>query len=100
MNRYPENIVIQGICNQKLLITESTLVPFKPNNPHKVYIYDLDIDFGGILGLDFLIHYCCTVTGLLSTQLDYINKVFIETRTEKIKLKCNLSNTDAILKIQ
>ena len=46
--RFPENLTIQGITDQKLMIQESTLIPFGPGEPHKVYIYDLDIDFDGI----------------------------------------------------
>ena len=55
--RYPENVTIQGITNQKLLITRSVLIPFAPGNPHKIYIYDLNIEFDGILGLDFFDQY-------------------------------------------
>lgn len=35
-------------------ITESTLVSLALRNPHKVFIYNLDIDFNLILQLDFL----------------------------------------------
>lgn len=119
--RSPENVTIQGITNQKLHITESTLVPFKAGDPLKVFIYDLDIEFDGILGLDFLEHYECVID-LKSKQLvtnfkhiplnkvesdsikgpekenDARNKISIEGRTEKIfKLRCDLTNTDAIL---
>ena len=57
--RLPENVTIQGITNEKLLIKESVLIPFTQNNPHKVYVYNLDIEFDGILGSDFLEHYRC-----------------------------------------
>lgn len=121
--RSPENVTIQGITDQKLLISESTLVPFTLDNPHKVFIYNLDIDFDGILGLDFLEHYECVIdlknkelkTNFKTMPLYKVdvnfdankqvhlpplknNKVLIEGRTEKVfKLKCDLSNTDAIL---
>ena len=122
-HRSPENVTIQGITDQKLLISESTLVPFALNNPHKVFIYNLDIDFDGILGLDFLEHYECVIdlknkelkTNFKTMPLYKVdvnfnankqvhlppfkyNEVLIEGRTEKVfKLKCDLFNTDAIL---
>ena len=120
--RFTENVSIQGITNEKLHIKESTLVPFNAKNPHKVFIYNLDIEFDGILGLDFLEHYQCIIdlnTKELITNFktiplhkvdDYFtkktpdnpnnvpNKISIEGRTEQIfKLKCDLSSTDAIL---
>ena len=69
--RFSENIVVQGITDQKILIQESTLIPFNINNPCKVYIYNLDIEFDGILGLDFLEHYECIIdlkSNLLKTN--------------------------------
>lgn len=119
-------MTIQGITDQKLQINESTFVPFTLKDPHKVYIYNLDIDFDGILGLDFLEHYQCvidlkakelktnfkTIPLYKTTEDDYKtsktnntqkipNKISIEARSEKIfKLKCNLSNTDALLSAQ
>lgn len=117
--RFPENVKIQGITDQKLTISESTLIPFTDGDPHKVYIYDLDIEFDGILGLDFLEHYNCVIdlnnkqliTNFKTVPLfkaDYNenkrskippkNSLTIEPRTEKVcKLKCSLSNTNAIL---
>lgn len=59
--RVPENLTIQGITNEKLLITQSCLIPFITKDPHKVFIYDLDIEFDGLLGLDFLEHYQCVI---------------------------------------
>lgn len=59
--RFPEKVTIQGITDQKISISESTLVPFIVGNPHKVFIYNLDIEFDGILGLDFLEHYECVI---------------------------------------
>lgn len=49
------------IMQQKIIINESTLIPFSKNNPHQVYICNLDIDFDGPLGMDFLEHYECIV---------------------------------------
>jgi len=66
--RNPEHITVQGITDQKILITESVCIPFVAGSDHKVYIYDLDIDFDGIIGLDFLDHYNCIVD-LKSKQL-------------------------------
>lgn len=114
--------MIQGITNQKILINESTLIPFNASDPHKVYICNLDIEFDGLLGSDFLEHYNCVidfnkkelitnfktipllkVTDTLTTtntspQKSCINTITIEPRMEQLcKLKCNLKNTDALL---
>lgn len=106
-----------------MFITESTLIPFAPNDSHKVYIFNLDIDFDGILGLDFLDHYKCVIDlkakqlitnfktiplfkvvnkqEILNQTKPMHNVISIEPRTERIfKLKGNLSNTDAILLTQ
>lgn len=60
-NKFSENAIIQGITNEKILIKESKLIPFKAGDPHKVYIYNLDIEFDGLLGSDFLEHYGCVI---------------------------------------
>ena len=126
--RFPENVIIQGITDQKIIINESVLIPFTQKDPHKVYVYDLDIDFDGLIGADFLEHYHCIVdiknkqliTNFKTVPLFKViedlpkpefnkigqnhfnqNKIQIDGRTEKVyKLKCNLANTDAILSAQ
>lgn len=55
--RCPENLIIQGITDQSISINQSTYIPFNTGDPHKVYIYNLDIEFDGLLGSDFLEHY-------------------------------------------
>lgn len=50
VQRFPENII-------KFNTNESTLVPLNYKVPHKVYICNLDIDFDGIWGSNFLEHY-------------------------------------------
>ena len=125
-----ENLIVQGITDQKILIDESVLVPFDDTGEyHKMYVYNLDIDFDGILGSDFLEHYQGIVdiknrklitnfktvplhkisdkstNTPLNSEINFIkenkiikNEIKIEPRTEKVfKLKCNLSNTDAII---
>lgn len=101
------------------------MIPFNKDDPHRVYICNLDIDFDGLLGSDFLDHYNCiidfkerklvtnfktlplfkvtdeTPTQVSHSQNSTMNTINIEPRTEQIfKLKCNLFNTDAILKAQ
>lgn len=58
---FPQKSTIQGITNQKSLVTESILIASKISDLHKVYVYNLDIDFDRILGLDFLEQYECTI---------------------------------------
>lgn len=53
-DRFPGNVIIQGITDQKMPINESTLVPFDVSDPHKVvYICNL-YEFDGLLGSDLL----------------------------------------------
>jgi RNase H-like domain found in reverse transcriptase/Reverse transcriptase (RNA-dependent DNA polymerase)/Integrase zinc binding domain/Integrase core domain len=118
-----ENVVIQGITNEKVNITKSTMVHFKPGDPHKIFIHDIDIDFDGLLGSDFLEHYKCIVdldnrqliTNFKTVPLfkvsnddkievqnrNFENVINIEPRTEKIcKFNCQYSNTEAVLSAQ
>lgn len=49
-----ENIAVTGITNDPILIVESTLIAFNHNDPHKIYTYDVEIEFYGQLGFHFL----------------------------------------------
>lgn len=44
-NRFPRNGIIPGVTNQKIPITESIIIPFRSNDPYKVYICNIDIKF-------------------------------------------------------
>lgn len=59
--RCPENVTIQGITDQKIIINEAVFIPFDDNEPFKIYVCDLDIEFDGLLGSDFLERYNCIV---------------------------------------
>lgn len=49
-----ENVVIQGITNWKPQIIESTLINFRPKDPRKFLIANIDNELGVLIGLDLL----------------------------------------------
>lgn len=106
--------MIQVITNQEIH-NDSTLILFIHVDSHKVYFWNLDTEFGDLLGSDFCEHCNCGIdfkkrqlitnfkimqfltdaTVLKntshSTHFAHVNSVNIEARTDKAcKLKCYL----------
>lgn len=49
-----KKVIVQGITNEKVNNLKSIFINSKPSGPHKIYICNLDIEFDGLLGSDFL----------------------------------------------
>lgn len=58
--RSPQSVIIQGV-NEKIRFNELTLVFFKIDDPHKIYICNLDIEFDRLPGSQFLEQSNCIV---------------------------------------
>lgn len=56
-----ENILIQGVDKNPITITNSCFLKIQEDDPHKFYVYELGLDYDGLLGVDFFKHYECSI---------------------------------------
>lgn len=74
-------------------MAHSTLVPFTLENPHTVYIYNLDIEFDEIWCLDFLEHYECLIDLMLKELKTIFKMISLHKLGKKITNHFNNLNT-------
>lgn len=81
--------MIQGVDKNPVTIKHSCFIKIQEEDPHKFYVYELGLDYDGLLGVDFFKHYECSIdfnSNLFKTRFKEIPIHYSNNKVEPVIL--------------